>query len=245
MARALSIRVTYGDAILSRFAHVTIPASLKSDLGTFKAQHAAFVKAAGAVDKAEDAYDAAAKKIAKLDAGRDQTVLAIADKLPGAGLGRRTSPFERFSKYAPTKLVGLSYAAETEELRSLVSAIAAVSPPAEIAKLCDKASHENDQVDHALKHLEAPLAALNEARSKRDAAIPDWEKHLRRLKDAAKVAFRDEPGRLKALFAEPDAIQTHLRPRRRGKKQEGGAAESVDGGAVKAAPKKRARRRNR
>lgn len=239
MGRPLYNRVTYGDAIVSRFAAITVPKLLAGDLTAFKAQHGLFLKANAAVAKTEKAYDDAAAKLAALDAGRDATVLSLADKIPGAGLGTRTRPFARFSKYAPTKLVSLPYAAETLELSQLLAKIAAAKPPADIAKLCDKARQQNEQVDQALDALTKPLASLDEARSKRDAAIPDWEKHLRRLKDASKVAFRDENGRMDALFAEPDGLQTNVRSRKRAKKPIDGAAEAA------AEPKKAKRRKRR
>jgi hypothetical protein len=247
MSRTLRNRVTYGDAILSRFTGVGVPGSLKNDHAAFKAQHALFVKASTAVTKAELAYDTTAKKVAKLDGGRDETVLAIADKIPAAKLGRRESPFADFSKYAPTKLVNLSYAAETIELRSLFAALLDKKPPRDIADLCHKGIKQNEAVDEALKELDAPLAALNEARAKRDAAIPDWEKHLRHLQDATKVAFRDESGRFDAIFSEPDAAQTHVRPvKRKAMAADAGSAagdQAAPAPAAKAKPAKRKKRR--
>jgi len=220
MTRTIHDRVTYGDALLSRFSALTLSASLKADLAAFKASHTLFVGAAAAVDAAENAYGAAAKKVAVRDVARDKTVPEIADKLPGAGLSKRTSPFAPFSKYSPTKLRDLPYAAETVELRSLAAKILAAKPPADITKLCARLTKENDDVANAVKALTAPLAALNQARTKRDAAIPEWERRLHRLEDASKVAFRDEEGRFEALFAEADAVQTRVRPKRRRVKAE-------------------------
>lgn len=212
MARPLLHRATYGDAVVSRFIDLGISKDLKTDFTAFKAQHAAFLKFTASVEKAEHSYDAVATKVATLDAGRDKTILAIADKLPGAGLGTRMSPFARFSKYAPTRLVSLPYMAETAEIRTLLAGIQGEAPPKDIAALCVEGHKQNEAVNMALAGLTVPLATLNEARSKRDAAIPDWEKHFRRLKDAAKHVHRDEAGRFAALFAEPDAVLTHTRP---------------------------------
>ena len=191
MARPFSNRATYGNAVVSRFTDIGIASSLKADFAAFKAQHLVFVKATAGVEKAEHGYDDAATKVAKLDVTRDKTILALSDKIPGAGLGDRTSPFARYSKYAPSKLVGLPYAAETIEVRALLTALRKVNPSKEIAALCDEIEKQNEAVDAALGGLTVPLATLNEARTKRDAAIPDWEKQIRRLKDAAKVVYRD------------------------------------------------------
>jgi hypothetical protein len=70
-------------------------------------------------------------------------------------------------------------------------------------------------VDEALRGLTRPLAALNEARAKRDALVPDWERLLRRLKDASRVAFRDDPGHFEALFDEQLAVQTRTKSLKR------------------------------
>ncbi|MFS8068646.1 MAG: hypothetical protein ACMG6S_19990 [Byssovorax sp.] len=246
MARPLSNRVAYGDAIVSRFTEMGIHKDLKVDFAAFKAQHAVFVKATVAVEKAEHTYDDAATKIGKLDAPRDVTILTIADKLPGAGLGERTRPFARFSKYPPSKLVTLPYTAQTNEVRSLLTQIRKQSPAKEIAALCDDGEKQNEAVSSALGGLTVPLATLNEARMKRDTAVPDWEKHYRRLKDAAKVAYRDEAGRFAALFAEPDAVLTHTRPKHRKIKAAGAAAAGgAEASAAAKQPTKHAKRRGR
>jgi hypothetical protein len=87
--------------------------------------------------------------------------------------------------------------AETAEVRSLLSGLQREELPKDIAALCAEGTKQNDAVESALAGLSAPLAALNEARSRRDAAIPDWEKHHRRLEDASKVVYRDEAGRVR------------------------------------------------
>ena len=127
--------------------------------------------------------------------------------------------------------------AQTAEVRSLLSGIQAADPSKDIAALCAQGQKQNEAVNDALAGLSGPLATLDEARTKRDTAIPDGEKHFRRLKDAAKVAFRDEVGRFDALFAEPDAVLTHTRPKIR-KAKTNGAAAPEGGQAAAAAPKR-------
>lgn len=239
MARPLLNRATYGDAVVSRFTDLGVSKDLKTDFTAFKAQHALFLKFTVSVGKAEHSYDAVATKVATLDAGRDKTILAIADKLPGAGLGSRTSPFARFSKYAPSKLVSLPYMVETAEIRTLLVGIQGASPPKDIAALCAEGHKQNEAVNLALAGLTVPLASLNEARSKRDAAIPEWEKHFRRLKDAARYVYRDEAGRFDALFAEPDAVLTHTRSTTR--KVKAKATAAPEGAPAAPAAKKRAK----
>ncbi len=73
--------------------------------------------------------------------------------------------------------------------------------------------------------------------------IPDWEKALRHLKDAAKVALRDTAGRFDTVFAPPVALQINTRPKRRTKKTD---PKVVDPNAAPAAPApKKAKRRAR
>jgi hypothetical protein len=112
------------------------------------------------------------------------------------------------------------------------------------AALCAQGTKQNEAVHAALAGLTVPLAALNEARTKRDTAIPDWEKHFRRLKDAARVAYRDEAGRFEALFAEPDAVLTHTRPRARKAKVESKPAAS-DGAPIATTARKKAKTKPR
>ena len=62
----------------------------------------------------------------------------------------------------------------------------------------------------------------------------------RRLRDAAKVAYRDEAGRFDALFAEPAAALTHTRPKHRKVK-----TTAVTTGDAAPAANKTAKRRKR
>lgn len=247
MARTIHNRLTYGDALLARFAQLTLTSTLKADLAAFRSQHVAFQKAAAAVEKAERAYEDAIRVVAELDRRRDTTALALADKMPNAGMGPRTSPFRAFSRYSPTKLVSLSYAAETMELRSMIVKILAAKPPQDVVDLCSKATKENEEVDGALKKLSVPLSALSEARTKRDTVIPDWEKQLRRLENTATVVFRDDPGRADALFSDAAPAQTRVTRKRRAAKAApaDGAAPAGHPPTDLAAPAKRRRTRKR
>jgi len=149
MARPFSNRVTYGDAIVSRFTEIGISKSSRLTSG-LQAQHVVFVKATVTVEKAEHGYDDAATRISKLDVVRDKTILALADKVPGAGLGERASPFARYSKYPPTKLVGLPYAAQTNRGPLALTEIRKANPAKEIAALCDDGEKQNEAVNDAL-----------------------------------------------------------------------------------------------
>ena len=116
------------------------------------------------------------------------------------------------------------------------------APRVRQSQLCDEIEKQNEAVDAALGGLTVPLSTLHEARTKRDAAIPDWAKQIRRLEDAAKATYRDEVGRFDALFAEPAAALTHTRPKHRKVKV---TAATLGDATAAAAKKKPAKRRKR
>lgn len=95
-----------------------------------------------------------------------------------------------------------------------------------------------------LLELPSELLRRRELRPQRGAhqarhRNPRLGEALRRLKDAAKVAFRDEVGRFDALFAAPDAVFTHTRPKTPKAKANGAAAP--EGGQAAPAASKRAK----
>lgn len=233
-------RVAYGDAIVARVGKP--PAPLKDDFAAFKAQHVAFCAAGEAVAACEKAFDKVMATIGPLDVKRDKTILEMADKAPAHGLGTRASPFGKLTSMTPGKLVKLPYAVQTGAVNDLLAAIKDASPPPEIAKLCARLADENQAVDAALKALTAPADALSQARSKRDALLPDWDKALRHLKDSAKVALRGVAGRFDEVFAPVVAVQSTAR-RVRKVTAKVASAPTPEGAAPAAAPKKTKRRR--
>ncbi|MFO0588931.1 MAG: hypothetical protein U0441_15380 [Polyangiaceae bacterium] len=238
-------RVAYGGALLERIGK---PApALKADLAAFKAQHTAFCQADAAVATSEKAYEKAMDAVGPLDAKRDKTILEIADKAPGHGLGTRASPLGKFSTHAPSTLTKLPYAVQTKAVNDLLDALEAASTPPEIAKLCARLAAENKAVDDALKALTSPADALNQARARRDTLLPEWNKALRHLKDSAKVAFRDAAGRFDAVFAPVVAVQSTSRVKRGPRKVAVDVTSTpvAEGAVAPAAPKKSKRRARR
>ncbi len=247
MALSIDDRAAYGDAVLERLSG-SVDAAMKADHAAFKKQHLSFKASGQAVAAAEKVYLKALADVGALDKTRDKTVFEIADEMPSAKLGTRASPFGDFCPYSPSRLVSLSYAAETREVAALVSKLVAANPPPAIGKLCARLTNENTAVDEALKALSKPGSALNEARSARDATLADWDKTFRHLKETAKPALRDSPGRFEAVFASPEAVQTNVRPTRRAAKSAPTPESPAgDGAPVKApaAPKKAKKRARR
>lgn len=248
MGLSIDDRAAYGDAVLERLSG-SVAAGMKADHAAFKKQHTSFKASGLAVAAAEKAYLQALGSVGALDKARDKTVLEIADEMPSAKLGTRASPFGDLCPYSPSRLVSLSYAAETREITSFVTKLLGVNPPAAIAKLCARLTGENKAVDAALNALSKPGSVLNQARAARDATLPDWDKALRRLKETAKPALRDSPGRFEAVFASPAAVQTNVRPTRRAAKAAPTPESPAGEGAPAKAPaapkkaKKRARRK--
>lgn len=240
-------RVDYGDAVIERLGNETSTPQLKSDLAAFKKRHAAFVSAHQAALKAEKAYDKALDAVTLADKKRDGTILEIADHLPAVGLGSRKNPFAGLSQRTPNDMVRLPHAAETEAVDELIEALGKAKTSPTIEGLCKRLSSENGAVTAALKALDAPRTALNQARAARDLLVPDWDKSLGHVRDTAKVALRDAAGHWKSAFA-PLAAVTTAKPARRAKtaptaEPTNAAAPSGDGAAAPKKTKRSARRK--
>jgi hypothetical protein len=138
-------------------------------------------------------------------------------------------------------LCKLAHKAESLAVDALLEALAAARPPAAVEAKMNALSSANRAVTSALDELTAPQRGLDEARTARDALIPDWAKMLRQLKDSAKVAYRDVAGRAASLFADPLAVQAHARGKKKPPKKAPGAPQPAAGSApqVPAAAKRK------
>src|SRR5687767_11421833 len=112
----------YGRVVLERLGGAKAPAGLKAQIAAFKKAHEGYEKAAASVEEERAKRDAAMDAVGDADDGFNASVSALADKIVGAGLGKRTSPFAAFSKLAPSALAALPYAEEPKAARALVDA---------------------------------------------------------------------------------------------------------------------------
>jgi hypothetical protein len=107
-------------------------------------------------------------------------------------------------------------------MRELAEAIEKKAPPASVKKALATCLKNASSIETALGKLTGPQAAYTKALGDRDALLPDWSKALRRLKKRAAVAWEDDEGTYKAVFAAVESIQAP-KTKRRGKKEPGAA----------------------
>lgn len=198
--------------MIDRFGGVTVPDAVKPHLTAFKGAHARYEAACVKADATKEKRDEALSAVGTVDDGFDGTVNDLADKMVGAGVGKRQNPFAGLSPHSPSKLAGLAYADEPRAARDLVGALSRKKPPAEVAKVAAKLLKDASAVEAALKKLTAPQAAYSKALGDRDALLPDWEKSLRTLKKYSAAAWDGDDATFKALFAPVGALQA---PRKR------------------------------
>jgi hypothetical protein len=70
-----------------------------------------------------------------------------------------------------------------------------------------------DAIEAALAKLTKPQAAYTKALAEREALLPSWAKALRKLKLHAAVAWDEDAGTYKAVFAPPGAVQAPKKAR--------------------------------
>ncbi len=212
MATATNFR-DLGDAVLTRLGRgkvksadsVPVPASLKAPLDAFAAEQAIYAALCDKADKGRLKHDAALKAIGNSDAMLDLDINLLANALVGAGLGTRKNPFEGLIPQTPYGLTKLAYADTPPAVRKLVAAVLARTPAADIVKLAGQLLNGADDLDAKLKALDLPQTEFAAAMAKRDGELPQWHKVMNALKAYGKVAWLEEPGTWKAVFAVPAA----------------------------------------
>lgn len=198
--------------MIERFGGVTVPDAVRPHLNAFKGAHTRYEAACVRAEAAKEKRDEALSVVGIVDEGFDGTVNELADKMVGAGIGKRQNPFAGLSTYSPSKLTSLAYADEPKAARDLVGALSKKKPPAEVAKVAARLLKDASAVEAALKKLTAPQAAYSKALGDRDALLPDWDKSLRTLKKYSAAAWDGDDATFKALFAPVGAVQA---PRKR------------------------------
>lgn len=208
----VSDQLDQGGVILQRLEKRSIPAALKPYLATFKSEHAGFEKAGKAASAARDRRDKALDLVGVADDNVDTSVESLAEAMVGAQMGKRTNPFQAFSKHSPSKLVRLPYAVQVGEVLALVAAIAKKSPAPVVAKAAAACKKNAEAVQSALNALTVPQSDYSTALAARDALLPGCTRALRKLKTQAKAAWDDEPGVYEAMFAPPEKVQAPKKP---------------------------------
>jgi hypothetical protein len=215
----------YGRMVLERLDGAQAPAALKGPIATFKKAHEAYEKAASRVEEERATRDAALDAVGDADDGFDASASELADKVIGAGLGKRKSPFAAFSKLSPSGLAALPYAEGPKAARGLVAALKKAGPPADVLKVAARLLKDADAVEAALGKLTKPQAAYAKSLADREALLPGWSKALRSLKRHAAAAWDEEEATFKAIFAPPGAVQAPKKARAKKKKAKGEAGQ--------------------
>jgi hypothetical protein len=205
-----------GAIILERLSGMTVPAGLKAHIAGFKKSHGDYEAAAVVADTARGKRDVALELVGETDDAFDAGINGLADKIVGAGLGKRTNPFAAYSKLAPGKLTELAYADEPKAIRALGVELAKKNPPADVAKALAQSLKDATALEAALKKLITPQAAYSKALGDRDALLPAWKKAHGKLKKHAAAAWDEDVATYKAVFAPPGAI--HAPTKKRAKK---------------------------
>ncbi|MEO7328827.1 MAG: hypothetical protein ABI193_09635 [Minicystis sp.] len=218
----------YGQAVLDRLAGTPIPPMLKPSVTAFTKTHGAYDAAAVLTDSARAKRDLALDLIGDIDDTFDIGANGLADKVVGAGLGKRQSPFAGLSKHSPSQLVSLPYAEEPKAIRALITALQKKNPPAEVKKAIARCLKDATALEGALGKLTQPQAAFAKAIATRDALLPAWTKALRSLKRQAAAVWDEDEATYKAVFAPVGAVQA---PKKKTKKTPAKKAGSDTGGA--------------
>lgn len=213
------------DAIATRLADIKgLTGAAKASASEFKAADRTFQQLTKAAEAAEEKRDAAVNAVIDADAARDTAVLALADALVGAGLGKRSNPFASYSKYTPANLVKLGHLAESREVRALSKKILAAKPPSNVASLAKDAVKKSDAVDELVQASGAPKTAYTKAFAARDAHLPIWQKAMASLRVQMKAALASDAGAYKALFARPEGAVAKRAPKAKPAATNGAAA---------------------
>lgn len=225
--------VHIAQAISTRLPSVKLPAMLKPAAKAFGQALSTFQSASDAADAAKEARDAALHDVADADAALDASVDAIANAIPGAGLGTRTAPFKAFSPLSPTEIKELPYAKEPDAVDKVVKKILAKKPAASIVAACKKATAQGKAVRALLKVYGTKQGAYNQALADRDVELVHVTKATGSLKRRANVAWEDSPSTYKSVFGGPTKVEAPVKKRRVAKK---GAAMPATPAPTEAAP---------
>lgn len=191
-----------GDAILERTESLAadVLAPVQPYLDAFAKVHHQYGHACDAADVGREARDAAIAHLALQDKALDAALLALADRLVGAGLGTRKNPFSAYGPHAPGALADLGYERSVKATRELVQKIVAVQPPAEVHKATQACLKAATAVEKALAAVQGPQAKFEMAMGTRDGMLPGWSKARDRFKKHAAAAWLDLPEVYKAVF---------------------------------------------
>lgn len=206
----------YGSAVVERLTRSPYAARLKKELREFKQVHGGYLAACEKADAAEARRDDALGRIGEADGGLDGSILELANRLVGAGLGERRNPFAAYSPHSPAAMASLAYAEELKAAQGLVKTLRKAKLPPDAARALKSTEEAAAEVAAALGGLTAPQSDYEAALRERDELLLGWTKALGRLKRAAAVAYDEDRAGYRAAFAPVGRVQAPKRhPRKR------------------------------
>jgi hypothetical protein len=223
---------TDGDVLIDRLAATPLPPALKKPAADFKKAHEALATSNDDARTARTARDEALAAVGVADDALDAAVSVLADKMAGAQMGTRKSPFAGFSKFSPSDVTGLAYADEVKEVLAFTARITKAKPPADVAKAVAACVKQANAVAAALAKLSKPQLAYSKSLAARDALLPTWAKSLNRLKKNAAAVWFDDDATYNAVFAAPERVQAPAHPRAKKQKSVAPAAAPTNGASM-------------
>ena len=208
-----------GSIVLQRLGEVVLSKSLNLRVDAFAGANAAFEKASLEVDAARRARTTAQRKLGVAVKALDTAVEALAKlELVGAGIGERR-PVRCVLDGDPVgdRQDGVRAAAHRRARAVARDSRATGKLHADVARSASAVEIAADAVDAALAATTPPELAYQRALGERAPLAAAWIVALRRLKNAARVAWEDKASTYDAVFAPPDAVRVTRARRRKAK----------------------------
>jgi hypothetical protein len=211
-------RLVTGRTVLERFAAMSPPSILQPFIDGFQQEHTKYEVAYLAAEKAEERRDDALAAIGQADGKLDLAVEQLAANLVLARKGDRRNPLARYTTHNMSRLLGLAYAKEVEEVEQICAKVAKDEPTEQITAAVAECQLCATGVKTALSALSAPEHDYQCKLAARDELVSEWERAFARLHVHAAAAMDADPQTLKSLFARPERVQQPVT--RRAKKKE-------------------------
>jgi hypothetical protein len=208
MQKALNAYVAWGDAILVRLAALESPGAVVT---TWRDKLSAVQEQLRAgndfADQAWKARHDVITEVADAEAQVEGGLEALADALPGEGVGTRKNPFAGLTEVPMSRLHALGHLHLAEEATGIANGVRA-----KVAKK-GKASDAIATIDANVKAIRAGVAkiegvenAFHHAVRSRDTVLIEWHGILAKLRRRVEVHFEDQPKEARAIFAPPSVV---------------------------------------
>lgn len=192
-------RAEIGSKLLAAAAR-TDTQTVRRPLGAFAAVHGEYTDAQEQVAALEKQLAVAQRRLAELDTVLRASIDDLARALVMAGRPR-LSPFRGLGAASPAVLQRFAMARKANAVRRLVAAVQRMrSSPRPVLDASAAAASAADNIETGLGALDAPQAALRNARMSRDVIGRRWDRQLAALRHHADAARDDGAPQLRSLL---------------------------------------------